>query len=191
MGVCELNRDHAWKTMDRESLLLSVEVIGEDLNLQFVDDQGQNFSHKSRVWSHTVYELENLSVALRLMANRSQSKVYCVPSADVLIGPNVAVSAAMWVNIGHPGINRGFDVATVHLSGLTRPRSRGGQWVVILDVTCQGRCASGMVDAESAIPFAEELYREAKELSRRFIDQGPTDNPIELGGILTKGIDKD
>ncbi len=109
----------------------------------------------SKLWSQTVWELENLAEGMRFVALGGLPSSYAVPSRDMLVGPTVRLWPALQFQLGHPGI--GIDGRGTMLFCSTRLVRSARQSLVYLEAMNDYRSERATFEIEDVLAFAEEL----------------------------------
>lgn len=154
-------------------LFARLEFSDTEMTVSIGPDSPASIRSVSELWSHTVYELENLAMGLRVVALGKLPKKYSVRSRDMLIGPFVHLWPELGFWLGHPGI--GGEGAGIRLHCETRRLPLGRRNVINLEATFEGRAERATFEVDEVLAFAEELYEQAKSLAPRFISYGDLD----------------
>lgn len=122
--------------------------------------------HICSLWEHTVYELEQLSNALRVAALGLLVPIE-VPANEVLIGDKVRLWTALQVEVGHPGIGktgRGvmFYCSTKDLGALKRR-------LVHVGALYPGWGQYAVIEVDDALRLSDVLFDQARTLSKQLI----------------------
>jgi len=123
----------------------------------------------SELWSHTVYELENLAMGLRCVALNKLPRLK-VKSRDMLIGPTVSLWTGLQFQLGHPGIGVAGRGTMIYCS--IKARRAAGRSLIHLEAMNDFRSERAVFEVEEVLAIAEVLYAKAKSLAPRFISDG-------------------
>jgi len=121
----------------------------------------------SKLWSQTVFELENLAEGLRFVAQDGLPPYYDVPSRDSLIGPTVRLRPALQFQLGHPGLGKtGLGTLLYCSKAYHRLANRG-----FVDIEAMNLSGSlhGRFEIDDVLAFAEKIYDKAKRLAPQFV----------------------
>jgi hypothetical protein len=148
-------------------LLARLEFSEDEMTVTVEGPRGASCSVVCQIWEHTVYELENLAVALKVAGQGRLDDKLRVKASNVLIGPEITLMRALSVGLGQPlpgktGTRAEFICSAAN-SGFAKRR------LVFLDVIC-GRCGAQMaMEVEEALRLSEVLYGQARALARDFL----------------------
>lgn len=121
----------------------------------------------TKMWEHTVYELERLAMGIRSMALSELPEYHEVPSRDMLIGPMVSLGLCFWSVLGQPWEASDGRGTMFFCSRHQRGRPRRVQ--VHLEAMNDFRSERCVFEIEEALELAEILYEQAKLLAPEFI----------------------
>jgi len=156
-------------------LFARIEFTNAEMAVSVGPDCREDDKVSSRLWSHTVFELENLAIGLRFVALGGLPQHYEVPSRESLIGPSVGLCPALEFQLGHPGIGvDGWGTMIYCSMRRNRPADRSLVEVAALN---ERRSARATFEVDEVLGFAEELYDQAKRIAAKYVRDatGPQD----------------
>lgn len=157
-------------------LFLRLGFSDDEITVTIGPDGPGVMRHVAPLWSHTVFELENLAMGLRAAA-LGRIPAYKVPSRDMLIGPMVHFRTALRFELGHPGIGNGGPSVGICCQAFTRPKS--GRHVVYIEAVLENRTEHVWAETQEVLAFAEEVYALAKAIAPHLVKWGDDEDALD------------
>jgi len=116
----------------------------------------------SGLWEHTVYQLENLSAGLKVVATGNLPKSFNVKSKDLLLGPVVRLLPALH-----------FELGCTQFFCWRRTPFKYERFVVDLRAIFESRVSQATFEIVDILEISDKLYTQAKNLAEKFVVWGP------------------